>query len=126
MRYITNGQMELALKSAAAACELDTNIFHPQKKSQLRPYERQTIMNYYDGIPLKRTYMHTKHLEMTFFFDIEGNARYVYTGYVDKSNAEADKVIESFDTAEKMRVFMERYLEQILEKSKRKAGVTTS
>lgn len=115
----TNGQFEMAMKAAASACKMDIHIFHPRMKSALHLCERQDVLNYHNFMPLKRSFMNCDHLDMTFFFDEDGNAKYVYSGYVD-ANGEADKVIKAFDTAEKMRVFMNRYLEQIAGKDKEK------
>ena len=110
MKY-SEEQFADAIAKAAKKCGLDAHIYYLYKKSDMQTWADKLIgLDFRKAMAVKRSYMFCDSLDMTFFFDERGNAKYTYSGYADKRDASDEKIVNAFKKANKMRLEMERAL----------------
>jgi hypothetical protein len=68
---------------------------------------------YYNDMVVKKSYMGCESLDMTFFFDAQGDACYSYAGYTDGRDT-VEKLVAAFEKAEQLRTAMDEVMTDLM------------
>lgn len=111
MKY-SHEKQRIAIEKSAKRMNLDYHITEIECKRDLHTWADKIMGRFFrKGMPVKKSYMMCDTLDMNFFFSKDGIAMYTYSGYADDRDG-SDKIIEAFKTANKMRFYMNEYLQE--------------
>lgn len=112
---VDNSLQHEALEQACKQLGMDSHITIIQSAKDCRTDADKKAYNII-GKPfaVKRSYLNCNSLDVTFFYNNEGEATYTYCGYGDPYDSK-DKLLAAFETADDLRQTMDEVLQELQE-----------
>lgn len=124
-KQFQDDMVSLQEKAMARACDKVfrgcnyTSVFKIRKEDDQRMSDLLANDFFYEGMVMKKSYMQCSMLDMTFFYDLNGKARYTYAGCSNDKDS-LSKIVNAFQKAEELRIAMDAAMVQLLNELEQK------